>query len=105
MHNFLVGIGIWLAFLLVASLFRAITGPTILDRMVGLNAIGSKTVVFLVLIGFLYRRPAMFLDIALAYAILNFISVLAVARYFQKRKGLFNESRYLETPTEREPDA
>lgn len=100
MHNFFVGIGIWLAFLLMASLFRAITGPTILDRIVGLNAIGSKTVVFLVLIGFLYRRPDMFIDIALAYAILNFISVLATARYFQKRKGLYAESRYIETETE-----
>jgi len=70
------------------SLYRAIFGPTVLDRLIGVNAIGSKTVVLLVLIGLIYRRVDMFVDIALAYAMLNFITVLAASRYFQKRKGL-----------------
>ena len=42
--------------------------------------------------GLLYRRVDMFIDIALAYAMLNFIAVLAASRYFQKRKGLFDET-------------
>jgi len=73
---------------MILSLYRAIFGPTVLDRLIGVNAIGSKTVVLLVLIGLIYRRVDMFIDIALAYAMLNFIAVLAASRYFQKRKGL-----------------
>jgi multicomponent Na+:H+ antiporter subunit F len=75
-------------------MYRALFGPTVLDRLVGVNAIGSKTVTLLILIGFLYQRIDMFVDIALAYALLNFIAVLAASRYFQKRKGLYDESRY-----------
>lgn len=78
---------------MVLSLYRAIYGPTLLDRFIGVNAIGSKTTPLLVFIGILYHRVDMFVDIALAYAMLNFIAVLAASRYFQKRKGLYDESR------------
>jgi multicomponent Na+:H+ antiporter subunit F len=83
--------GLFLAFLMVVSLYRAIFGPTVLDRLIGANAIGSKTAVLLILIGLIYHRVDMFVDIALAYAMLNFIAVLAASRYFQKRKGLYEE--------------
>jgi len=73
------------------SLYRAVVGPTVLDRMIGVNAIGSKTTVLLILIGLLYHRVDMFVDIAMAYAMLNFIAVLAASRYFHKRKGLLDE--------------
>lgn len=85
--------GIFLSCLMVLSLYRSVFGPTVLDRMIGANAIGSKTVVLLILIGLLYERVDMFVDIALAYAMLNFIAVLAASRYFQKRKGLFEKMR------------
>lgn len=84
--------GIFLCFVMVMSLYRAIFGPTILDRLIGVNAIGSKTTTLLILIGLLYQRVDMFVDIALAYAMLNFIAVLAASRYFHKRKGLHEES-------------
>jgi multicomponent Na+:H+ antiporter subunit F len=80
--------GVCLGLLMVLSLYRAVLGPTVLDRLLGVNAIGSKTTVLLLLIGMLYHREDMFVDIALAYALLNFIAVLAASRYFQKRKGL-----------------
>ena len=83
---------LYLAFLMFLSLYRAVFGPTVLDRMIGVNAIGSKTVVFLIMIGLLYHRVDMFVDIALAYAMLNFIAVLAASRYFHKRKGLYDEA-------------
>ncbi len=85
--------GLFLSLLMLISLYRALFGPTVLDRLIGANAIGSKTVVLLMLIGLLYRRVDMFVDIALAYAMLNFIAVLAASRYFQKRKGLYDEIR------------
>ena len=74
------------------SLYRAVFGPTILDRLIGVNAIGSKTTALLILIGLIYHRVDMFIDIALAYAMLNFIAVLAASRFFQKRKGLYDET-------------
>jgi multicomponent Na+:H+ antiporter subunit F len=84
--------GLYLAAMMFFPLFRAMRGPTVVDRLLGVNAIGSKTTVLLILIGLLYRRVDMFVDIALAYALLNFIAVLAASRYFQKRKGLHEES-------------
>ena len=83
--------GIFLGLLMLLSLYRAVIGPSVLDRLVGVNAIGSKTTTLLVLIGLIYHRVDMFVDIALAYAMLNFIAVLAASRYFQKQKGLFDE--------------
>ena len=83
--------GLFLSFLMLISLYRGVFGPTVLDRLIGANAIGSKTVVLLILIGLIYGRVDMFVDIALAYAMLNFIAVLAASRYFQKRKGLYDE--------------
>ncbi|MEN8245833.1 MAG: monovalent cation/H+ antiporter complex subunit F [Thermodesulfobacteriota bacterium] len=90
-HVFLYA-GLYLCLLMFLSLYRAIAGPTILDRLIGVNAIGSKTTTLLILIGLMYHRVEMFVDIALAYAMLNFITVLAASRYFQKRKGLYDES-------------
>ena len=94
MYNVFLYVGIYLCFLMVLSLYRAIAGPTVVDRLIGVNAIGSKTVVLLVLIGLIYNRIDMFVDIALAYAMLNFIAVLGASRYFQKRKGLYEEPPY-----------
>ena len=77
-----------LGLIMIITLWRGVYGPTVLDRLLGVNAIGSKTTVLLILIGMLYGRVEMFVDISLAYALLNFIAVLAAYRYFQKRGGL-----------------
>ena len=82
---------LFLCLLMFLSLYRAVQGPTTLDRLIGVNAIGSKTTTLLIFIGLLYHRVEMFVDIALAYALLNFIAVLAASRYFQKTKGLDEE--------------
>ncbi|MCK5837737.1 MAG: pH regulation protein F [Desulfobacula sp.] len=92
MTTFFLSVALGLCFLMLFSLYRVLFGPTVLDRLIGVNAIGSKTVVLLLLIGFLYERIDMFVDIALAYAFLNFVAVLAASRYFHKRKGLYEES-------------
>lgn len=88
MERLFVVSGVFLSLLMLLTLYRAIAGPTVMDRLVGVNAMGSKTTTLLVLIGLLYHRVDMFVDIALAYSMLNFIAVLAVSRYFQKKKGL-----------------
>jgi len=92
MEHVFTATGIFLCIVMSLSLYRAIIGPTVLDRLIGVNAIGSKTVALLIAIGLIYRRVDMFVDIALAYATLNFIAVLAASRYFQKKKGLYDEA-------------
>jgi len=94
MDNIFLYSSLYLAVLMTLSLYRGLAGPTVVDRMIGVNAIGSKTAVLLILIGLLYHRVDMFVDIALAYAMLNFIAVLATSRYFQKRRGLYDETPY-----------
>jgi len=47
------------------------------------------------MIGLIYKRVDMFIDIALAYALLNFIAVLAASRYFNKKKNLKNDIKEL----------
>ena len=91
MDQVFIYMGLCLCLLMFLSLYRAVRGPTILDRLIGVNAIGSKTTALLVIIGLLYHRVEMFVDIALAYAMLNFIAILAASRFFQKRKGLYDE--------------
>ena len=65
------------------ALARGILGPTTYDRVLAANVFGTKTVLFLSIVAFLYGRPD-FLDLALAYALINFIGVLAVLEFFQK---------------------
>lgn len=91
MDNYILSAAILLALLMGIPFYRAVMGPTVLDRIMGVNAIGSKTTALLIMIGFIFGRVEMFIDIALAYALLNFIAVLASSRYFHKRKGLGRE--------------
>jgi multicomponent Na+:H+ antiporter subunit F len=66
------------------ALARALMGPTVYDRVLSVNMFGTKTVLLLSVIAFLYGRPD-FLDLALAYALINFIGVLAVLEFFRSR--------------------
>ena len=66
------------------ALVRAILGPSVYDRVLAVNMFGTKTVLLLSIIAFLYGRPD-FLDLALAYALINFIGVLAVLEFFRSR--------------------
>ena len=62
------------------ALARAALGPTVFDRILALNMFGTKTVLLIAVIGFLTHRPS-FLDLALVYALINFIVVIAVLRF------------------------
>jgi multicomponent Na+:H+ antiporter subunit F len=64
------------------AIVRAVLGPTIYDRILAANLFGTKTVLLIAVVGFLFGRPD-FLDIALIYALINFISVIAVLRFFE----------------------
>ena len=62
------------------ALLRAAIGPTVFDRILAANMFGTKTVLFIGVLGFFTERPE-FLDIALVYALMNFISVIAILKY------------------------
>jgi multicomponent Na+:H+ antiporter subunit F len=67
-------------FAIMITLYRLIKGPTIYDRVLAANAIGTMAVVLLVLIGFAYSRPH-FLDLAVVYTLINFIATIAFLKY------------------------
>ncbi|MFL2545076.1 MAG: monovalent cation/H+ antiporter complex subunit F [Longimicrobiales bacterium] len=73
-------IGLGLAMVMV--MIRAVLGPTIYDRVLALNSFGTKTVLLIAVLGFLMGRPE-FLDLALVYALINFIGTVAVLKYFE----------------------
>ncbi|MGB0629956.1 MAG: monovalent cation/H+ antiporter complex subunit F [Alphaproteobacteria bacterium] len=64
------------------ALIRAFIGPTLYDRILAVNMFGTKTVLIIAVLGFLMGRPD-FLDIALVYALINFIGVIALLKYFK----------------------
>ncbi|HEY5703841.1 MAG: pH regulation protein F [Gammaproteobacteria bacterium] len=66
------------------SLCRALLGPTLYDRLLAVNVLGTITVLFIAVFGFLTGRPE-FLDIGLAYALINFIATIAVLKFFEYR--------------------
>ena len=67
------------------ALIRAFAGPTVFDRVLAGNLIGTKVVLLIAVMGFLAGRPE-FLDIALTYALINFISVIGVLRFVEITK-------------------
>ena len=66
------------------ALTRALLGPSIYDRVLAMNMFGTKTVLLVSVIAFLFGRPD-FLDLALAYALINFIGVLAILEFVRRR--------------------
>ncbi len=88
MEGFFMGSALFLSFLVFLSLIRVVFGPAIFNRIVAINVIGTKTVVILALIGMLYGRLDMFVDISLAYGLLNFIGTLAAAKYLETEEAI-----------------
>jgi multicomponent Na+:H+ antiporter subunit F len=71
-----------LLIVMAMAIYRAIAGPSVFDRVLAVNLFGTKTVLLIAVLGFLFGRPE-FLDIALVYALMNFMSVIALLRYFE----------------------
>ena len=66
-------------------LYRVLRGPTVYDRVLGLNGISTKAIILLVVIGTVYERVEMFVDIATGYALVNLVGSLAIAKYLEER--------------------
>ena len=90
---FAIIMGASLLVLMIPILYRVIVGPTGFDRILGVNVIGTKTAVILVIIGTLFDRVDMFVDFAITYALLNFVGAIVVSRYFNRTVPLHEMER------------
>ena len=88
-YTFFLLASLTILFAVVLSLYRVVAGPHIIDRIIGVNVIGTKTIAVIVLTGYLFNRVEFFIDIAFVYALINFIGTLAFSRYFEQ-KGVEN---------------
>ena len=67
---------------MMLTLARALLGPSIFDRLLAVNSLGTKTVLLIAVYGFMTGRPD-FLDIALVYSLINFVGTIAVLKFFE----------------------
>ena len=85
MNSFFLFVLITLVALMVVYLYRVVRGPSVFDRVLGLNGISTKAIVLLVVIGTVYERVEMFVDISTGYALLNLVGALAIAKFLEER--------------------
>jgi len=95
----LTGAALAMLAVMALALVRAIVGPTVYDRVLALNIFGTKTVLLLALLAFISGRLDV-LDIAIAYALINFIGIIAVLRFFE-----YGELATISKESTEEPDA
>jgi len=74
-----------LTILILVYMYRVLQGPTVYDRILGLNGISTKAIILLTILGSLNQRLEMFVDIALGYALLNIIGGLAIGKYLEHK--------------------
>ncbi len=86
MKTFLFCVLVLLAILIGAYLYRVLQGPTIFDRVLGLNGISTKAIILLIVIGVYFDREDMFIDISTGYALVNSVGALAVAKYLEQKE-------------------
>ena len=70
--------------LVTVYVHRLAVGPTVFDRILALSGFGTTTTMVLLLMGAVYERLDMFIDLSLAYALLSFVGALTSARYFER---------------------
>lgn len=86
--NIFLLLGMGLFTLVFLCLYRAVFGPGVLNRIAAISAIGTKTLVILLIMGFIYNRVEMFVDISMVYALLNFIGTITAAKYLEMKGEL-----------------
>lgn len=74
--------GVLILATMALALVRALRGPTVYDRILAVNMFGTKIVLLIAVISFLVGRTD-FLDIALVYALINFVATIAVLKFFE----------------------
>lgn len=82
MNEFVVATSVLLA-LTAVNFYRIIRGPRVYNRLLAAGAVGTNAIAILAVMGFIFGRPDMFVDLALTYALLNFIGTVAAAKYLE----------------------
>jgi len=84
MIDFFLILSVGMCVLVLLCLYRVTYGPDVLNRAAGISAIGTKTLIILLLMGAIYDRVEMFVDISMVYALLNFIGTVVLAKYLER---------------------
>ena len=88
MNAILLGVVVIVLVGALLVLMRAFVGPTVYDRILAVNVIGTKTVIFLALLGFVGGVPEVvrpgFLDIALLYALVSYVTTVAILKFVER---------------------
>lgn len=90
MHTIYVILIAALLIFIFLMVIKMIKGPTIYDRMNGLSVISANVLILILVYGFIDGRPEMFIDIAIAYSILGFVTNIIVAKYLGGKKNADN---------------
>lgn len=85
MNTAFLGLALFMGALVAVNLYRVAMGPTLYDRLVAVNMIGTKSILLLVVTGILFDREAAFVDLAIVYALLSFVGVIAIAKHLERR--------------------
>ena len=85
MSSFLLVIAIFIALLTAAAMYRVAVGRTIFDRIIAAGLVGTNGFILLTLIGFIFGLISMFVDLAIAYALLNFVIIIVLGKYFDRK--------------------
>jgi multicomponent Na+:H+ antiporter subunit F len=87
MHTLFLVTALTLAMAMLLSLYRVLRGPTAFDRLTGLGLIGTKTIVLLIVFGFLTGRVDIFVDITLSYTLISLVGSLILSKYFEQKES------------------
>lgn len=90
MHNFFLAASFFLGGTTLLCLIRVILGPTVGDRIIGINVIGTKTIV-LIAITAAWLKESFFIDVVLVYALINFVGSYIIAREINETAKVFTE--------------
>lgn len=90
MHNFFLIASFFLGGTTLLCLIRVILGPTVGDRIIGINVIGTKTIV-LIAITAAWLKESFFIDVVLVYALINFVGSYIIAREINETANVVSE--------------
>lgn len=79
-------IAVFMIILMLPPLYRVVVGPTLYDRIISAGLMGTNGVLLLAVVGLVYGRINMFIDLAIAYALLNFVGTVAVGKYLERHE-------------------
>ncbi|MBU3113538.1 monovalent cation/H+ antiporter complex subunit F [Clostridium lacusfryxellense] len=77
---------LFLACTILICMYRAIKGPCAADRLIAINVIGTKTIVLILIVSFLLNETY-FVDVAIVYALISFLSSIVIAKFIEKSGG------------------